>query len=71
MKSRRYVTIFDESMCSISLTLWGDICQRSESLQRGDIIAFKGGRVSEYGGKSVNLADDHTTLFINPSHPRV
>ncbi|CDW80297.1 replication protein a 70 kda dna-binding [Stylonychia lemnae] len=65
-RTRQYITIMDDSMCSISLTLWGDICSKNDRLQKGDILSFTGGRVSDYGGKSVNLSDDHTTIQLNP-----
>lgn len=69
-KVRKYVTLIDDSMCSISLTLWGDMCERSSSLKIGDVLAVKGARVSEFGGKSLNAADDHSVLFINMNHER-
>lgn len=70
-KVRKYVTLIDDSYCSISLTLWGDMCERSDAIQMGDIISVKGARVSEFGGKSLNAADDHSLLFVNDAHERV
>lgn len=67
---RKYVTLIDDSSCSISLTLWGEMCERSTNLTIGDILAVKGARVSEFGGKSLNAADDHSILFINMNHER-
>lgn len=69
-KVRKYVTLIDDSSFSISLTLWGDMCERSSSLNIGDVLAVKGARVSEFGGKSLNAADDHSVLFINMNHER-
>lgn len=69
-KVRKYVTLIDDSNFSISLTLWGDMCERSSSLKDGDVLAVKGARVSEFGGKSLNAADDHSALFINMNHER-
>jgi len=67
-KVRKYVTLIDDSSCSISLTLWGEMCERSTDHQTGDILAVKGARVSEFGGKSLNAADDHSVLFKNMKH---
>ena len=64
------MTLIDDSSCSISLTLWGEMCERNANLQIGDILAVKGARVSEFGGKSLNAADDHSILFINMNHER-
>ena len=64
------MTLIDDSSCSISLTLWGEMCERSTNLQIGDILAVKGARVSEFGGKSLNAADDHSILFTNMNHER-
>ena len=69
-KVRKYVTLIDDSSCSISLTLWGEMCERSSSLKMGDVLAVKGARVSEFGGKSLNAADDHSVLFINMNHEK-
>eukprot|EP00347_Sterkiella_histriomuscorum_P019324 403342085 len=70
-KQRRYITIIDESFCSISLTIWGEgFCQRMNEVGQGDILAMKGGRLSEFGGKTINVADDHASIMVNPSNPR-
>lgn len=70
-KVRMYVTLIDDSYFSISLTLWGEMCERCSSIQMGDILSVKGARVSEFGGKSLNAADDHSLLFINMDSERV
>ena len=46
------------------------MCERSTDLKIGDILAVKGARVSEFGGKSLNAADDHSILFIDMIHER-
>jgi len=33
-------------------------------------LAVKGARVSEFGGKSLNAADDHSVLYMNLKHER-
>lgn len=69
-KVRKYVTLIDDTSCSISLTLWGEMCERNSGLTNGDVLAVKGARVSEFGGKSLNAADDHSVLFVNMNHER-
>ena len=59
-KVRKYVQLLDDTMHSISLTMWGDdLCDKNELLKVGDVIAIKSARVSEFGGKSLNAASDH------------
>lgn len=69
-KYRRYLTIIDDTSCSIIITLWAEMCDRFLNIQKGDIIAIKGARVSEFGGKSINAADDHAILYHNINHDR-
>lgn len=59
----------DDSSYSIVCTLWGDICEKNV-LTTGDIIAISGARVSDYGGKSINSASDHSELVVNPNHEK-
>jgi len=69
-KVRKYITLADQSMCSISLTLWGnEMCTRMDGLRVGQILAVKSARISDFGGKSLNAADDHASLFAEIDHP--
>jgi len=38
--------------------------------EAGQVLAFKGARISDYGGKSLNAADDHAQCFLEPPHER-
>ena len=69
-KIRKYVTLIDDSMCAISLTLWATMCERITNDDLNKVIAVKGARVSEFGGKSLNAADDHSTLFPDLNHEK-
>ena len=69
-KVRRYVTLIDDSNCSITLTLWDKLCDRSIHVRKGDVLVVKGVRVSGFGGKSLNAAEDHAVLFINLNHEK-
>lgn len=64
------MTLVDDSNCAISLTLWAAMCERITDQDLEKVIAVKGARVSEFGGKSLNAADDHSTLFTELNHDR-
>ncbi|TNV83159.1 hypothetical protein FGO68_gene14242 [Halteria grandinella] len=68
-KVRKYVTLVDETCCSVVVTIWGEMCDKY-LLNLGDIVAITGARVSDYGGKSLNAAMDHADVVINPNHDR-
>jgi replication factor A1 len=69
-KVRKYVTLVDDTNYSISLTLWGEeLCDRNKDRKVGEILAVKSARVSDYGGKSLNVADDHSQIFVDYEHP--
>lgn len=61
-KDKRTITLCDDTGVSINATLWGEAA--SQELQVGDILACKAARVSDYGGKSLNLGDDN---IVNPA----
>jgi hypothetical protein len=46
------------------------MCERITENDIHRVIAVKGARVSEYGGKSLNAADDHSSLFLELNHER-
>jgi hypothetical protein len=55
--------LVDDTERSISLTLWGEeMCDRCD-VQLGDLMAVKAARCSEFGGRSLNIAEDHAQLF--------
>ena len=59
-KVRKQVQLLDDTMHSISLTMWGDdICDKNEHLKVGDVIAIKSARLSDFSGKSLNASNDH------------
>jgi len=51
--------LVDNTEKAISLTLWGDAMCDKCTMQVGEIIAIKAARCSEFGGRSLNAADDH------------
>jgi len=62
-KMRRQIQLVDDSEKSVSLTFWGEeLCSRDD-LTLGDVLAVKAGRVSEFGGRSLNCSHDHASLY--------
>jgi replication factor A1 len=61
-KARRHIQLVDDSDKSISLTLWGELCD-SVSFTVGQVLAVKAAKVSEFGGRSLNCSMDHASLF--------
>ena len=54
------------------MTLWGsEFCSKFDNLRIGQLLAVKGARVSDYGGKSLNAADDHAQIYTDLKHPDV
>ena len=67
---RKYVTIFDNSYYAIIMTIWGEMCEKFPNLAQGDIVLVKRARISEFGGKSLNAADDHSIMYVNHLEPK-
>ena len=61
--------MLDESKLRIGLTLWGENASK-EGLFDGNIIALRGAKVSDYGGKSLNSGWDNNSVMINIEHKR-
>lgn len=55
-RAKRQIQIGDESGLSLMATLWGDLAN-NENIQIGTVMACKGAKVSEYGGKSLNMSE--------------
>lgn len=68
-KDKRSLQLADESGMSVQLTLWGSVA-RMGGLQEGRVLAIKGARVTDYGGKNLNADDDHSQLFLDIDHKR-
>jgi replication factor A1 len=48
--TKRELTLVDESEQSVRLTLWGSTAE-SFSASEGSIVAFKGVKVGDFGGR--------------------
>eukprot|EP00752_Nemacystus_decipiens_P010206 g9095.t2 len=62
---KRNMTLVDDSCTEISMTLWGSIGQSSEGWEGNPVVAFKGVKLSEYGGRSLS-AFSSSTIVHNP-----
>ena len=69
-KNKLTLTIADESLLHISLTLWGNNASKLH-FEVGRVLAIKGAKVSDYNGKSLNAGDEHSQLSIDPDNKRV
>lgn len=63
VKSKRTITIGDESNSCIGVTLWGVVAD-AHSYQAGQVIALKNCRVSDYNGKSLNATSFPSDIVI-------
>lgn len=50
---------------SLMATLWGELAKDSD-IQPGTVIAVKGAKVSDFGGKSLNISKDTCTMEFDP-----
>lgn len=64
---KRDITIQDQSKCAVRLTLWGDQADGFTGTV-GQILACKGCRVSDYGGRSLGTSNS-STLLLQPDLP--
>ncbi|KAI1762025.1 replication factor-a protein [Hypoxylon sp. FL1150] len=61
---KRELTLVDDSQFSVRLTIWGKLAT-SFSVQPESIVAFKGVKVSDFGGRSLSLLSSGT-MSIDP-----
>ncbi|KAI5070171.1 hypothetical protein GOP47_0014514 [Adiantum capillus-veneris] len=73
---KRTLHLRDASGCSVEVTMWGAFCnsegqQLQEMCDSGlfPILAVKGGRISDFGGKSIGTVSS-SQLLINPNLPQ-
>jgi len=62
---KRSLTIEDDSGHSIEVTLWGEKAVQAQSYQPGTAIAFKGVKVSDYGGRALSTVTS-STIDLSP-----
>lgn len=64
---KRDLTVVDDTGFSIRVTIWGKTAGNFEA-QEESVIAFKGTKVSDFGGKSLSLLSSGT-MSVNPDIP--
>ncbi|KAK7552389.1 replication factor A 1, rfa1 [Phyllosticta citricarpa] len=62
--SKRELTLVDDSMHSVRLTVWGKTAEEFD-VTPNSVVAFKGVKVSDFGGRSLSLLSSGT-MNINP-----
>lgn len=66
---KRELTLVDESLSEVKLTLWGD---KATSIQypwhEAPVVAFKGLKVGDFGGRSLSAAGS-TAIQVSPEVP--
>lgn len=67
-RSRRQIHISDETGLSIMVGLWGTIAEKE--YQDGQVIALKNGRLTDYGGMSISVSDESSSVYFDPDHTR-
>lgn len=58
---RRYITIVDDTMTSIDVSIWGDMALTEFTL--GELLVIKGAKVSDFSQKTLKAATEHAELF--------
>lgn len=65
MRDRRQVTLCDDNGISLMATLWGTLAHARQIIA-GTVMAIKGAKVSDYGGKSLNISEQACVIQFNP-----
>jgi replication factor A1 len=66
---KRDLTIADDSLTEIKLTLWGEKAEsESYNWHEHPVVGFKGVKISDYGGKSLG-AMNSTNIVVEPDAP--
>jgi replication factor A1 len=66
--TKRELTMVDQSGMSVKLTLWGKTAEGFDSSLDKPVCAFKGVKVSDFGGRSLSMFSS-STMMINPDIP--
>lgn len=66
--SKRDLQVVDESGFSVKLTVWGKQATTDFNLKGDEIVAFKGLRVSDFGGRSLSMSNS-SFMQVDPEIP--
>ncbi|KAF8911056.1 hypothetical protein CPB84DRAFT_1763251 [Gymnopilus junonius] len=62
---KRDLTLVDKSGFSVRMTLWGKQAEQYNAAEPSPVIAFKGVKVGDFGGRSLSMYSS-STMHINP-----
>ncbi|KAK0482537.1 hypothetical protein IW261DRAFT_1468227 [Armillaria novae-zelandiae] len=62
---KRELTLVDQSSYSVRLTLWGKQAEQYQYESEQPVIAFKGVRVGDFGGRSLSMVSS-SIMSVNP-----
>jgi len=68
-RSKRAITLGDESKVCIEVSLWGEVCE-ARAFQVGQVIALKSCRISDFSGRSLNASGDPSDIIVDVKHTR-
>ena len=66
-RSKRTITLGDESKVCIEVSIWGEVCQ-AHVFQVGQVIALRSCRISDYSGLSLNASSDPSDVYLDINH---
>eukprot|EP00455_Lapot_gusevi_P050099 TRINITY_DN7211_c0_g1_i3.p1 TRINITY_DN7211_c0_g1~~TRINITY_DN7211_c0_g1_i3.p1 ORF type:complete len:333 (-),score=63.47 TRINITY_DN7211_c0_g1_i3:167-1108(-) len=66
---KRNVTLMDQSLKCVDVTLWGDLVDHVTEDSVGVVVAMRGARLSDFGGRTLN-AGQSTLVVVNPDLPQ-
>lgn len=66
--TKRELTLVDQSGMSVRLTLWGKTAEQFDSSLNKPVIAFKGVKVGDFGGRSLSMFSS-STMMVDPDIP--
>lgn len=66
--TKRELSLADQSGMSVRLTLWGKTAEQFDATMVKPVIAFKGVKVGDFGGRSLSMFSS-STMMINPDIP--
>jgi ssDNA-binding replication factor A large subunit len=62
-KDKRSITIGDDTLTSINVTLWGEMAN-IHSIVVGALFVFKAARINDYFGRSLNASSDENDIIF-------
>ena len=64
-RDKRTVNLADETGFGCMATFWGEVASH-QGIKEGEIVAIKGAKLSDYGGKSLNVSSENT-IELSPT----